>query len=581
MKKFLVAAVGVFLLASGVTRAQSLANGINDVYAERYLSAKSTFEKLMAANPNDIQATYWLGQAYLGMEDVKGARGVYEKGLSVSNNAPLLQAGMGEVELLENKVNEARQHFESAITMTSSRKGNDPEILNAVGRAIADVYTDKEKRGDINFAIQKLEEASQVKTKDNVLLADIYLNLGNAYRKARPGENGGLAFSSYQKAIEANPNFAPAYYNLARLFNTQHNWELYEKYLNDAISKDPRFAPAYYDLSYFKIGKQDLAAAEDYARKFAESSDADPQNEYLRGSILYAQKKYDEAISVGKSIESRLGERTKARVYKMLAYSYLDKKDTLTAKPYIDQYFAKAKPEEIIALDYGLKADIYLAIPGQEEVVFNSIMEGVKTDTVLENKLDLLKKGAAIFNARKQYDRESKLLQMILDIKPNVSLNDLFATGISYYRAKDYNSLVKGYNIFKTVAEKYPDQQFGWEWKYNIAILIDTVKKDSIAVPDALALIDYTKMDTVKFGRQLASASYFLANYYLEKENKEKAIEYLKIMKSASKDTAQRESIQRNIDELSRPTPNRPQTKPGANPPRNSTSNGPSKSGSG
>ena len=121
----------------------------------------------------------------------------------------------------------------------------------------------------------------QSKTKDNALLADMYINLGDAYRDARPGENGGLAFTNYQKAIEANPNLALAYYKLARIFNSQHNWELYEKYLNDAIAKDPRFAPAYYDLAYFKMGKKDLPAAEEFAKKYAGAADPDPQNEYL------------------------------------------------------------------------------------------------------------------------------------------------------------------------------------------------------------------------------------------------------------------------------------------------------------
>ena len=84
----------------------------------------------------------------------------------------------------------------------------------------------------------------------------------DAYLDAKPGENGGQAFSSYQKAIEANPNSALPYYRMAMLFNTQKNWELFEKYLKDAIAKDPRFAPAYYELAYFKMGRLDLAAAE-------------------------------------------------------------------------------------------------------------------------------------------------------------------------------------------------------------------------------------------------------------------------------------------------------------------------------
>jgi Tfp pilus assembly protein PilF len=576
MKKFFIAGLGSFLLTVGTINAQNVASSVNDIYAERFQTAKANLEKMVAANPNDIPATYWLGQAYIGSGDVAGAKAVYDKGLTSSANAPLLLVGLGEVELNQGKINEARQHFETAITMTGGKKGNDPEILNAVGRAITNTYSDKEKKGDINFAVQKLTEASTSNTKDNVLKGDIYVNLGNALLDAKPGENGGQAFTNYQNAIQANPASAVPNYRMAMLFKTQKNWELFEKYLNDAIAKDPRFAPAYYELAYFKMGKLDLAAAEANATKFASSADSDPQNEVLKGSMQYVQKNYDQAIATGKSIIDRVGDKTKALVYKMIAYSYRDKKDTVAAKPYIDQYFAKVKPEEVTAKDYALKADIYSAIPGQEAVVLQSYMDGVKADTVLDNKLDVLKQGAEFFAARKQYDKEAQLRQMILEIKPNPNINDYFTTGFAYYRTRNYPEVIKSYNIAKTISEKWPEQQFGWEWMYNNAVLIDTVKKDSIAVPAALKWLEFAQKDTAKFYRQIAGTSYFLATYYQDKD-KAKAIQYLTMMMNATRDEATKESIRKNIDLLQKPAPQqrpqattrpRPETPPAATKPK-------------
>lgn len=566
MKQFFITALGLLLITVGA-KAQNVAAGVNDVYAERYQNAKGTFEKLVAANPNDIEATYWLGQTLIGMDDVAGAKSVYEKGLTASANAPLLSVGMGQVDLIQNRVNEARQRFETAITMTGNKKGNDPQILNAVGRAIANTYTDKEKKGDINFAVQKLEEASQIKIKDQTLLADIYVNLGNAYLKAKPGENGGPAFSSYQKAIEANPNFAVPYYRMAQLFKTQRNWELYEKYLNDAVAKDARFAPAYYDLSYFKMGKLDLPAAEQFAVKFAQAADADPQNEYLKGSIEYAQKKYDNAIATAKSIISRLGDRTKARVYKLLAYSYFDKKDFQTAKQYADEYFAKVKPEDVIAMDYKLKADIYLSLPGQEEVAYNAILEGVKIDTVMDNKIQVLKEGAESFRVKAQSatddtlkaalrEKEGDLLATLLQVKPNFTINEMFDAGRAYYFGEAYT---KSRDVFVKFQEKYPAEVYGYEWALNASKIIDTVKVDSIAVPDALKLLEFAEKDTAKYKKQYISGSSFLAIYYANKAgDKDKAIEYLK--KWQLVDPVNRESIQKNIDILSKTNGGQPKS---------------------
>ena len=257
----------------------------------------------------------------------------------------------------------------------------------------------------------------------------------------------------------------------------------------------------------------------------------------------------------------------------MIADSYLQKKDTAAAKEYVDQYFAKAKPEELTPLDYQMKASAYSVIPGQEAVVLESYKEGIKADTVLENKIDLLKKGTAFFAAKKDYANEAQLHDLILEIKPNLTINDYFAAGLANYRGQDY---AKSYNIFKVVAEKYPDQEFGWEWMHNNAQLIDTVKKDSIALPAAQKLYDFAQRDTVKYSRQIASSSYFLATYFLDQGDKDKAIEYLKKMKSATKDPAVQESIQKNIDQLSSPsaTPRQQQRSSSSSPQRSSSSSG-------
>jgi hypothetical protein len=531
MKKLITTALGIFSLTIGVVSAQSVANGVNDLYAERYQSAKATFEKLIAANPNDIQATYWLGQTYIGMDDIAGAKNVYDKGLTTSANAPLLLVGAGQIDLIQKRINEARQRFETAITMSGTKKGNDQEVLNAVGRAITNTYTDKEKIGDINFAVQKLEEASNIKTKDNALLADIFVNLGNAYLKAKPGENGGLAFTAYKKAVEANPASPVPEYRMAKLFNTQRNWELYETYLNNAITKDSRFAPAYYDMTYLKL--KDLAVAEEYARKYAGAADPDPQNKYLEASLTYARKNYDQAIAIAKSIQSALGDKTKARVYKLLAYSYLDKKDTAQAKGYVDQYFAKEKPEELSAKDYLLKANIYLGIPGQEEVAFNSILEGVKIDTVMENKIEALKEGAKSFREKgardpKMREREGDLMAALLQVKPNHTINEMFEPIRAWYFGQAF---VKSRDMALKFQEKYPTEVYGYEWAFNNARVLDSVRKDSIAVPDAIKLFDFSQKDTTKFKRQYLSAAGYLVGYYAnDAKDGVKALEYVNKM---------------------------------------------------
>ena len=525
MKKTSIALMIACLAFAYTIHAQSIQDGVRDLYAERFKTAKGIFEKLVASNPNNIDAIYWLGQTSIEMDDIAGAKAVYDKALMASANAPLLLVGRGQIDLLENKVSEARQRFESAITMTRGKKGDDPIILNAVGRAITNSYDVKEKKGgDITYAVQKLRDAAARDPKN----AEVFVNLGDAIRKEKPGEGGGEAFQNYQKAAEANPNFPVSYYRTAQLFQTQRNWELYEKYLNDAVTKDPRFAPAYYDLYYFKLLRQDFANAEQYAKKYIESTDADPQNDYLRCQTLWAKKDFDGAISCAKNIASQMGANTKARTYKLIADSYLQKKDSAGSKEFVDQYFAKAKPEELTAMDYQMKAAAYSVIPGQEEVVFNAYLEGIKIDTVVENKVDLLDKGAAFFKAKGMREKEGDLLSQKIALKPKPSINDYFDVGRAYYFG---GANKKSYDAFVAFTQKYPEEVYGWEWKFNNARVLDSVKQDSIAVPDALKLLEFSEKDTAKFKKQYLAAAGFLLGYYNNvAKDGAKALEYINKM---------------------------------------------------
>jgi len=549
MKKSRITFLIVLLLAVSGIRAQSIQDGVNDLYSERYKSARATFEKLIAANPNNIDATYWLGQTLIASGDVSGARGVYSKALMASANAPLLIVGMGNVELIENKPSEATQRFEAAITMTRGKKGDDPAILNAIGRAIVNVYTDKEKKGDINYAIDKLETASQ---KDQTS-AEIFLNLGNAYRKARPGEGGGKAFENYKKANVANPNFAPPYHRLAQLFRTQRNGDLYLEYLNDAITKDPRFAPAYYDLYYYKLGKGEYAAAQDMASKYIANSDPDPQADHFKAQTYWAEKKYDEAINISKAIIARAGAETKPRTYILLADSYLSKGDTLAAKPYIDEYFAKAKPENIEPVHHRIKADIYSAIPGQEDVVFSVYLEAVKADSTVDGKVDLLKQAAALFKRKGLREKEGDMITMLTEIKPKPTLNDFFDATRAFYFGQAYQ---KSRGMAEKLIEKYPNEVYGYEWRLNNDKILDSSYTNNMAIPSAISLLEFSQKDTAKYKKNFLSAGGFLVNYYAnEARDREKAIEVLKKMIDVDPGN---EVLQNNLKILQQPPPKQP-----------------------
>jgi tetratricopeptide (TPR) repeat protein len=295
----------------------------------------------------------------------------------------------------------------------------------------------------------------------------------------------------------------------------------------------------------------------------------DPQDEFLYAQLCWARKDFTCAIAKAEGVVAITGAQTKPKVLKLLADAYTQKGDSVSGKKYIDQYFAREKADELIPFDYVLKAKIYSKFPGNDDMVFSSFEQAVKLDTVVENKVDILKEAADFFKKTGQRVKEGDVMVKLLEIKPKPTINDWFDAGRAYYFGKEYS---KSRDIFVKFVEKYPAEIYGYEWKLNNSRIIDTVKKDSIAVPDALALLEFAQKDTAKYGKQVSSAAYFLALYHAGKNEREKAVEYLTIMKAVERDPAKQESIQNNIDVLSKPAPKTPTQRTGGSPAKTSNS---------
>lgn len=194
--KRVLSLITTIIIGSNLLFAQSIEQGRKFLYYERTKSAKETFEKMIAANPNNIDAVYWLGQTLLEDRDSAAAKDLYQKALATNGNAPLLLVGMGQLELMEGKTDDARQRFETAINLT---KGKEIGVLNAVAEANISA-----KAGDANYAIQKLNQATQIKKFNDPYT---YILMGDAYRKLM---DGGNAVQAYNKALTLDPKNAAA-----------------------------------------------------------------------------------------------------------------------------------------------------------------------------------------------------------------------------------------------------------------------------------------------------------------------------------------------------------------------------------
>lgn len=574
MKKTTLTFIAAGILFISGLKAQSIPEGMSHLYAQRYTSAIGVFEKLLAVNPNNNEAIYWLGQVYLDMDEIMSSRiaratQLYEKAIQTTNGHPLIQVGLGHAELLAGKMNESRQHFETALTLTrNSKKGDDPGIETAIGRAIAD-----SKTADFKWAIRLLEDAAAKDPKNTETL----LQLGNAHRKAGEGTGGGPAFQAYKKALEVNPAFSIANYRIAQIFASQKNWDPYLQYLNEAIGKDPKFTPAYYELFYYYwFNKQDYTEAEKYLNKYIESKqpESDVQDQFLYGQLCWARKDYTCAVAKAEAVVMGMGDKTKPKVYRLLADANFQKGDFAAAKKYSDLFFQKKNPDDYITFDHELRAKILGKTGGTPDEIYDNFVQGAQLDTVLSNRIDFLKQAASYFKENKIWDKFGLVVQKIIDLKPKPTINDYFDLMKSFYD-DDKNS--KSRDVALVMRDKFSDQVFGYDWAFKNAAILDTVKRDSIAVPDALKLFDFSQKDSVKFRNQYINSARFLAGYYINTaKDKEKSLFYFQ--KWHDIDTANAVTIQGYIDQIKKMSTNPPGKTPSQGSQKGTT---PAKTGTG
>ena len=503
------------LLFANFIMAQSIDDGKKFMYYERFKSAKDVFQKLATANPNNEEAVYWLGQAEIGLDDVAGAKALYLQKLSASPNSPLILAGVGHVELLEGKTADARNHFETAISLS---QGKSIAVLNAVGFANGNPDS---KNGDAAYAIDKLKQATTLKGfKD----PEVWANLGDAYRKFA---DGGNAIKSYLSALAINPNYARAIYRSGRVYQTQGAAQepLYTKYYNDAIAKDPAYAPVYNTLFnyYYDIN---VPKSAEYLEKWLANSDDDPKACYLRASLKYAQGLFNEAIAKSTECITAGGTTPYPNLYGIKALAYNRLGDSVNAKASYDEYFKRQSVDKIGAGDYSSYATILLKFPGNETEAGKLVDKAVALDTLEANKVSYLKAIAVAYENQKKYKEAADWFSKVLTVKKNVGKTDLYYAGYDYFRA---NAFQPSINVFNQYVTKYPEDIFGYYMIGKANAGIDSTGALGLALPsyEKAIAIGEASADKEKVKAQLIGAyKYFIEYYYNVKKDQATALSY-------------------------------------------------------
>jgi Tfp pilus assembly protein PilF len=520
---FLVA--GVAGLCNSVF-AQTVDQGRKFFYYHRYKSAKDVLDKVLAANPNNIDAIYWDGQTMLALKDSVGARDLYSKALQTNGNAPMLLAGMSDIELRFGKAQDARQHDEMAIQLT---KQKDVLVLNAVARANIDA-----PEGDLQYAIEKLTLATNTKNFNN---AETYVLMGDAYRRLI---DGGNAVQAYNKALSIDPKNAEAQYQIGKIYLTQNNKDYFLPAFEKAVEMDPSYAPAWYELFYYYYYHWDKDKATSALNNYAANADPGPDLDVIKIDFKIASGDFNGAKADAQAQINSLGDKVSPAMYKRVAYCCDTLGDNSCAQTNINTYFAKEDSAKVTPLDYMLKAGIEGKSTDTviQQKAFDDYGIAIQKDTLPVNKAKYLASAQDLANKLGNKKALASIARIIYTSIKDPTNSDLFKFGMAYYQAAMYptaDSIFCG--IYET---KYPDEVYGYLYCMRVkALEDDSVGSQGLAVDAEMKLADFGRAkdsiakaggtkDSILYKKYVIDCYSRLAFYYNNtKKDKQQAIFWL------------------------------------------------------
>ncbi|RZJ26914.1 MAG: tetratricopeptide repeat protein, partial [Flavobacterium sp.] len=522
--------------------AQDAQSGVKDLEAGRYTKALQTFQSLATSAPS-AENFFYLGYAQLKSGNPDAAKQAFDKGAAADPKNQLNNVGLGAVALAKKDRATAKNLIDNAIKETKSK---DIGVLLRAGEA----YTMFKDAGmnDPAEALRILTIADERDKKNEN--ADIEMALGDAYSLKN---DGGNAVTKYENALSIRPNDAEAKYKIGNTFLRGKNYAEAQKFYAQAIEADPEFAPTYEDLAEAFFGSRAYKNASKnmdlYIQK-SQTTDVDKllrsaQFDFLAGDNMKAIQKLDQ-------LKGKVNNPVIQRIYGW-AYSgsgkYNEAIESLNT-------FIKTAPEKVIYDDYKYLGRAYgqLGTPEGDSLSIVNLEKAAPLDST-ENLYREI--GKNLYGA-KRYDRAITAYQKAIALDTGkATTNDYFQLGMANYLlgsrvGRDSTMMMGGDTAaIRQAKEKFyaaadsaflkvnkitPDWSPGYYFRASANYFSDTkgamvtgepvpLYEKYLEVSDKEIAADAAKKESNK--RYMMTAYKFLSSYYANKNDAVKSKEYL------------------------------------------------------
>jgi tetratricopeptide (TPR) repeat protein len=196
------------------------ASGQIELAKGEYTNAFTAFNKAQEFMPTSALPFFGLANTYFADKKYADALKLYQKALQIDNKPAAGYKKLGDTYRLLDREKEAISAYKNAIQFGY----NTLETRFWLGTLMLDTK-------QIEEAIAQLEEVAKEMPK-----AEVFISIGSGYEKLKRDVS---AIEAYQKAIDADPNSAPAYYRLADVYLSQREYTKAKEAYEKAIALDP------------------------------------------------------------------------------------------------------------------------------------------------------------------------------------------------------------------------------------------------------------------------------------------------------------------------------------------------------
>lgn len=422
MKTKLTLAAFAFSFAS---IAQTLDEAILKTKNERYEAAASDFVNLIAKEPAKGENYFYYGENFFDNEDLDNANAQYQKGTEVNATNPLNYVGLGKVLWYKGKEADAKAMFFKAASLGANKNA---EVMRQTAKAY--IYAPNK---NLDEAIKLLNDAIKLDGKN----AMNYILLGDAQLEKNPTD-GSAPIKSYQKASELNPKSTLGILKEGKLYERGRNYQLALDYYKKAIGVDPNFAPAYREIAevYYNAG-QPKNSIENWKKYLELNNSNDARYRYM--NALFRNKQYTDAINEGENLKK--SGYNNYTIERLLGWSYgeMGNKNDTTAYSKglrsLNTFFEQTKDKpnfKYLPGDYKYKGMLLSKI-GKDSLGVLELEKAIALDPVAN--CDLNGDIARIWTKAKNYTKAIAAFEKKATCTKGLDGQDYFDFGKAYYYA--------------------------------------------------------------------------------------------------------------------------------------------------